>query len=81
MWHVEWQKEIHTRFLVGKLEVNIPLRIHRLSCDDNIKMGLKYVRCQIVDWIYLAQDKGQRLALVNTVMNIRVTLSVGNFFD
>jgi hypothetical protein len=25
------------------------------------------------DWIYLAQDRDQWLALVNTVMNLRVT--------
>jgi len=26
-----------------------------------------------VDWIHLAQDKDQRRALVNTVMNLRVS--------
>jgi hypothetical protein len=30
-------------------------------------------------WIDLAQDKDRRLALVNTVMNLGVSQSAGNF--
>jgi hypothetical protein len=33
-----------------------------------------------VDWIHLAEDRVQCRALVNTGMNILVTLNVGNFF-
>jgi hypothetical protein len=40
----------------------------RRRCDDNIdEIGL-----DVLDWIHLAQDSDQWLALVNTVMNILV---------
>jgi len=35
-------------------------------------MDLWETRCEGVDWINLAQDKDQRWALENTVMNLRV---------
>jgi hypothetical protein len=31
------------------------------------------------DWSYVAQDSDKRRAIVNTVMNIRVSQNVGNF--
>jgi len=34
---------------------------------------------EFVDWIHLTQDKDQWLAVVNTVMNIRVPEKAGNF--
>ena len=33
----------------------------------------------IVDWIYLAEDRSKRLAVVNSVTNVPVKLNVGNF--
>jgi len=30
------------------------------------------VRCEVMDWIKLAQDRDMRRELVNAVMNIRV---------
>jgi hypothetical protein len=41
-------------------------------CVDNIKMDLRDTGSGGMDWIDLAQDRDQRTALVNTVMNIRV---------
>jgi hypothetical protein len=35
-------------------------------------MGLRGIRWDDVDWILLAEDRGHWLALVNTVMNLRV---------
>jgi hypothetical protein len=32
---------------------------------DNIKTNLKELECENVDWIYLAQDRVESLALVN----------------
>jgi hypothetical protein len=39
---------------------------------DNIKMDLREIRWNGMDWIELAQDRDQWRALVNTVMNLRV---------
>jgi hypothetical protein len=39
---------------------------------DNIKMNIREIGWAGMDWIYLAQDRGQWRALVNTVMNLRV---------
>jgi len=39
---------------------------------DNIKVGLKNVGCEDMDWIHLAQDGNQWQALVNMVMNLWV---------
>jgi hypothetical protein len=40
--------------------------------EDNIKMDLREIRLGNMDWIDLVQDRDQRRALVNTVMNLRV---------
>jgi hypothetical protein len=39
---------------------------------DNIKMDLREMRCDGMDWIDLAPDRDRWRALVNTVMNLRV---------
>jgi hypothetical protein len=39
---------------------------------DNIKMSLREIGWDGVDWIELAQDRDQWRALVNTAMNLRV---------
>jgi hypothetical protein len=40
---------------------------------DNIKMDLREMECDGMDWIDLTQDRDQWKALVNTVMNLRVS--------
>jgi hypothetical protein len=40
---------------------------------DNIKMDLRQIGWDGVDWIELAQDRDQWSVLVNTVMNLRVS--------
>jgi hypothetical protein len=35
-------------------------------------MNLREVGWEVVDWVHLAQDRDQRQAAVNTVMNLRV---------
>jgi hypothetical protein len=38
--------------------------------DDNLKTDLKEIEWESVDWIYLAQDRGMWLYIVNMVMVI-----------
>ena len=58
--------------LVGKPEVKRPLGRPRHRWEDNIKMDLRKVGCEGMDWIDVAQDKDGWRALVNVVMNFRV---------
>jgi hypothetical protein len=34
-----------------------------------------------MDWIYLAQDRDRWCAVVNVVMNVRVSMKCGEFLD
>jgi hypothetical protein len=43
--------------MVGKLERKRPLERRRLLCEDNIKIDLKAIGRDDVDWINLAQDR------------------------
>jgi hypothetical protein len=60
------------RILVGKAEVNRPIGRPRSRWMENIEIDLREIRWDGIDWIYLAQDRDQWRALVNTVMNLRV---------
>jgi hypothetical protein len=46
---------------------------------DNIKMDLRDIGRDGVDWIDMAQDRGQWKALVNTVLKLRVSQNAGKF--
>jgi len=61
------------RVLVGKPEGKRPLGRPRHRWEDNIKMELQEVGCGGMDWIELAQDRDRWRALVNVIMNLRVT--------
>jgi transposase len=60
------------RILVGKPEEKRPLGRPRRRWVDNIKMDLREIKRDGMDWIDLAQDMDQWRALVNTAMNFRV---------
>jgi hypothetical protein len=60
------------RILVEKPEGERPLGRFRRNWKDNIKTDPREIGCCGMDWIYLAQDRDQWRALVNTVMNLRV---------
>jgi hypothetical protein len=51
---------------------NIKLGRPRRTWVDNIKIDLREIECDGMDWIDLAQDGDQWRALVNTVMFLRV---------
>jgi hypothetical protein len=48
---------------------------------DNIKIDLRDVEWDGMDWIHLAQDRDQWRALVNTMMKFRVPQNAGKFFS
>jgi hypothetical protein len=58
--------------LIGEPEGKRPFRIPRRRWEDNIKMDLRVIIWDGVDWIYLAQDRDQWRVLVNAVMSLRV---------
>jgi hypothetical protein len=65
-------KKTAYRILVGKPEGERPLGRPRRRWVDNIKMDLREIGLDGMDWIDLAEDRDQWKALVNTVMNLRV---------
>jgi hypothetical protein len=60
------------RILVGKPEGTRPLGRPARRWEDNIKINLREIGWDGMDWINLAQDKDRWLALMNTVMDLRV---------
>jgi hypothetical protein len=57
---------------VGKPEGKRPLGRPRRRLVVNIKVDLREIEWGGMDWIDLAQDKDQRRAVMNTIMNHRV---------
>jgi hypothetical protein len=60
------------RIMVGKPEGKRPLGRLRRRWVDNIKMELRELGWDGMDWVDLAQDRDQCRSLVNTVMNLWV---------
>jgi hypothetical protein len=58
--------------LVGKPEGKRPLGRPRRRWVDNIRMDLGEVGWRDVDWIGLTKDRNRWIALVNSVLNLRV---------
>ena len=58
---------------MGKPEGKRPHGRPMRRWEDNIKMDLQKVGCGGIDWIELDQDRVRWRALVNVVMNLRVT--------
>jgi hypothetical protein len=57
--------------VVGKPEGKKPLERPRRKWVENIKMDLREIGWDGVDWIDMAQDRNHWRALVNTVLNLR----------
>jgi hypothetical protein len=58
--------------ICGNPEGERPLGRPRRRWVDNSIMNLKKIGWDGINWIDLAQNRDQRRALVNTVMNLRV---------
>jgi hypothetical protein len=73
-WHVArmGEKKNAYRILMGKPEGKRPQGRPRRRLEDNIKMDLRDIGWNGMDWIELAQNRDQLRTLVNTVMNLRV---------
>jgi hypothetical protein len=61
------------RIFIGRPEGKRPLGRRRRRWEDNIKMELREIGIDEVNWIHLAQVRVQWRACVNTVMNLRVS--------
>jgi len=66
------------RVLVGTTDGNRPLERPRQTWED-IKKDVQEVRCECMDWIDVAWDRNGWQALLNTVMNLQVPYSAGNY--
>ena len=58
--------------MVGKPEGKRQFGRPKRRWEDNIKMDLREVACEGMDWIELAQDRDRWRTLVNEAMNLRV---------
>jgi hypothetical protein len=66
---------------VAKPEGKRPLVRSRRRGVNIIKMDLREIGWNGMDWNDLAQDRVQWRALVNTVMNLRVPQNAGKFLS
>jgi len=66
------------RVLVGKPEGKRPLGRPRRRWEDNIKMDLQEVECEVMDWNELAGDRERWRTLVIAMMNLRVSQNAEN---
>jgi hypothetical protein len=60
------------KILFGKPEGNRPLGIPRRNWKYNIRMDLRKIGWEGLNWIHLALDTDQCRALLNTVMTLQV---------
>jgi hypothetical protein len=63
---------MHIGYWWESQKIKRPLGRPRYRWVDNVKMDLREIGWDGMDWIDLAQDRNQWSALANTVMNLRV---------
>jgi hypothetical protein len=81
--HVERIVEMRSTYtsLVGNPERKRPLRRPRRRWINNIRMDLREIDLEGMDWIHLAQDRNHWRTLVNTVVNLRIPYEAGSFLS
>jgi hypothetical protein len=67
------------KIMVRKCEGKRPLGRHRHRWEDNIRVGVREIEWEGVDWIHLIQDRDQWHVFVNKVMDPWVPWKAGNF--
>jgi hypothetical protein len=58
--------------LIVKPEGKIPLGRSRFRWEDNVRMDLREIWWDGVNWVHLVQDRDQLRGLMKMVMNFRV---------
>jgi hypothetical protein len=61
------------QYFVWKPYGKRPIGRPRHRREDNIRMDIREIEWEVVDWIHLAQDRDQWRTVVITVMILRVT--------
>jgi hypothetical protein len=56
-----------------------PLGRHTSRWEDNIRMDLREIGWEDVDWMHLDEDRDQWQAVANRAMNLRFPQQAGNF--
>jgi hypothetical protein len=72
---------MRTKFWLENLNVRDPIGRPRYRWESNIKMDLREMGLESVEWIHLAQDMNWWRALLNTAMGLRVPQKAGNFLS
>jgi hypothetical protein len=67
------------KILVGNSDRKRPLGSPKRRWEDSIRMNLREIEWEDVDWMQLAQDRVQWRAVVYMVINLRVPRKAGNF--
>ena len=66
------ERKVVFRILEGKSEGKRIFGRIRRRWEDNIRIDLQEVGCEVMDWIELAQERDSWRGLVNAIMNLRV---------
>jgi hypothetical protein len=72
MWHAWGRGDVF--ILVGRPEDKRPLGRPRRRWEDSLKIDFRETGIDEGNWIWLAKDRVQWRAFVNTVMNLWVSL-------
>jgi hypothetical protein len=80
--HVARIEEMRNTYKIvfGKPEGMRPLGRSKRRWEDNIKMNLKEIGWENVDWAHLGQDRVQRRVVVNKVTNLRFPKKEDNLY-